>query len=122
MASIQLIKAAEAEAEAIRKAGEAEAAVIRAKGLAEAERMRKKAEAWKHYSDAAYLEMLINSLPEVRRGVLAVTAAPTRAKVLSPPRRSCGVRTAAYGRDRPPAAQHGQDRRGRQLGRGRHHR
>lgn len=65
-ASVQQIKAAEAEAEAIRKAGEAEAAVIRAKGLAEAERMQKKAEAWKHYSDAAYLEMLIASLPEVR--------------------------------------------------------
>ena len=63
--SLQAIKAAEADAEAIRKAGEAQAAVVRAMGLAEADRMRKKAEAWKNYSEAAYLEMLIKRLPEL---------------------------------------------------------
>jgi hypothetical protein len=63
---LQMVKAAEAEAEAIRKAGEAQAAVVRAKGLAEADRMAKKAEAWKNYTESAYLEMLINRLPEAR--------------------------------------------------------
>lgn len=62
---IQMIKAAEAEAEQIRKAGEAEAQVVQAKGTAEAERMALKADAWKQYTDGAYLEMIISRLPEL---------------------------------------------------------
>lgn len=61
----QQIKAAEAEAEAIRAKGQAEANVLKAKGQAEAEKMAKKAEAWKEYSQAAYLEMVIKKLPEI---------------------------------------------------------
>ena len=79
--SLQALKAAEAEAEAIRRNGEAQAAVVRAKGLAEAERMTKKAEAWKNYSEAAYLEMLINRLPEVRRLFCESCAVLTRCRV-----------------------------------------
>jgi flotillin len=61
----QAIKAAEAESESIRAKGLAEASVIQAKGEAEAERMAKMAEAWKEYSQGAYLEMVIKKLPEI---------------------------------------------------------
>lgn len=60
-----MIKAAEAEAEQIRKQGEANAQVVQAKGAAEAEQMALKAEAWKQYTEGAYLEMIISKLPEI---------------------------------------------------------
>lgn len=61
----RVILEAEAEAEAIRVRGEAEAFAIEAKAKAEAEQMAKKAEAWKEYSDAAMIEMLLEVLPKV---------------------------------------------------------
>ena len=57
------------EAEGIKAKGEAEAAAIQAKGIAEAEAMEKKAEAMKKYGQAAMLEMIIKTLPEMAKAV-----------------------------------------------------
>ena len=57
------------EADAIRARGEAEADAIRAQGLAEAEAMRTKADAWKEYGQAAVIDTLLESLPEVAAAV-----------------------------------------------------
>jgi flotillin len=59
----------EADAAAIRARGEAEADAIRAQGLAEALAMDKKAEAWKEYGQAAMIQQLFESLPEVASAV-----------------------------------------------------
>lgn len=50
--------------------GEAEAFAIEAKAKAEAEQMEKKAEAWKEYQDAAIVDMVLETLPKVRWGVV----------------------------------------------------
>ena len=60
---------AEAEAEAIRLRGDAEADAIRAKGLGEADAMNRKAEAWKEYGQAALIEKLLESMPEVAAAI-----------------------------------------------------
>ncbi len=57
------------EADAIRARGEAQADAIRAQGLAEADAMRTKAEAWKEYGQAAMIDTLLASLPEVAAAV-----------------------------------------------------
>lgn len=54
-----------AEAEGIAAVGEAEAKAIEAKGLAEAEAMEKKAEAYKKYTGAAMVEMIVNIMPQM---------------------------------------------------------
>src|SRR6266404_1257596 len=54
-----------AEAEANKARGLAEAAIIEAQGKATAEAMRVKAESFKHYNEAAVIEMIIRILPEV---------------------------------------------------------
>ncbi len=59
----------EGEAQAIRARGEAEADAIRARGLAEAEAMERKADAWKQYGQAAMIDTLLESLPEVAAAV-----------------------------------------------------
>ena len=61
----RLVLEAEAEAELIRLRGEAQAYAINEKAKAEAEQMRKKAEAWKHYKDAAIVDMVLETLPKV---------------------------------------------------------
>lgn len=66
------IKKANAEASATTLVGQAEADVIIAMGEADAAQMTSKAEAWKQYSRGAYLEMIINQLPEMA----AVVAEP----------------------------------------------
>ena len=65
----RVVAEANAEAEAIRLRGEAEAAAIRARGTAEAEAMHKKAEAWKEYGQAALVQQLMESLPEVASAI-----------------------------------------------------
>ena len=55
----------EADASAIVARGQAEAEAIRAQGLAEAEAMTKKADAWKEYGQAAMIQQLFESLPQV---------------------------------------------------------
>jgi flotillin len=57
------------DADAIRARGFAEAEVTRTQGLAEAEAMRQKAEAWRHYNEAAVTEMVVNILPKVAEAV-----------------------------------------------------
>lgn len=56
---------AEANAESVRLMGEAEAFAIQARAKAEAEKMAKKAAAFKEYSEAARVDMLMQSLPKV---------------------------------------------------------
>ncbi len=63
---------AEGRAEAIRQEGMAEAEVIRMKGEAEAAAMDVKAKAYRGYTEAALVDRLITSLPEV----VAAVAAP----------------------------------------------
>jgi flotillin len=58
-----------AEAEVLRAQGLAEAEVIKAKGEAEAEAMRVKAAAYHEYNQAAVMDKLLTSLPEVVRAL-----------------------------------------------------
>src|SRR5271163_4415440 len=60
---------AEGQASAIRAQGEAEAEIIFKKGDAEARAMNVKAEAYQEYNQAAVLDKLITSLPEVVRAL-----------------------------------------------------
>ncbi len=58
-----------AEAEVLKQKGLAEAEVIRRQGLAEAEATLKKADAWKEYTQAAVIQQLLDSLPEVASAI-----------------------------------------------------
>jgi len=59
----------EAEADATRARGIAEAEVIRAQGIAQAHAMQEKAEAWQQYNQAAIIQQLIDSLPQVAAAI-----------------------------------------------------
>ena len=59
----------DADASAIKARGEAEAEAIKAQGLAEALAMDKKADAWKQYGQAAMIQQLFESLPQVAEAV-----------------------------------------------------
>lgn len=59
----------EAEAQILRTKGEAEAQIIRAKGEAEAAAMDVRAQAYAGYNEAAVLDKLLTSLPEVVRAL-----------------------------------------------------
>lgn len=74
---------AEAAAGALRKQGAAEAEVIRQKGQAEAEAMNKKAEAYRGYTQAAVLDKLLASLPEIVRAVAEPLGKVDRITVVS---------------------------------------
>ena len=74
----QLVAEAEGESEAIRLRGQAEADAVRAQGLAEAEAMRRKADAWKEYGQAAIVDRLLESLPEVANAVASPLAQTDR--------------------------------------------
>ncbi len=65
----RLIAEAEGRANAIRVQGEAEADIIFKKGEAEAKAMNIKAEAYQEYNQAAVVDKLITSLPEVVRAM-----------------------------------------------------
>src|SRR5580692_10411311 len=65
----RLIKEAEGRASATRAQGEAEAEIIFKKGEAEAKAMNVKAEAFQEYNQAAVVDKLITSLPEVVRAL-----------------------------------------------------
>jgi flotillin len=73
----------EAEADAIKARGLAEAEVIRQKGLAEAEAMEKKASAWQNYNQAAVIQQLIDTLPEVATAIASPLAQTDRIVVIS---------------------------------------
>jgi len=59
------IAAAQAEAEQVRLRGEAEATVIHKQGQAEAAALEMRAEAYKHFNDAAVLATILRDLPKV---------------------------------------------------------
>ena len=79
----RVVAEAEAEAEAIRVKGQAEADAIRAKGLAEAEAMQRKADAWKEYGQAALIEQLFQTLPQVAEAVAQPLAKTERIVMIS---------------------------------------
>lgn len=54
-----------ASAEATKVQGEAQAEVIEKKGLAEAKAMEAKAAAWAQYTQGAYIDMILQQLPEI---------------------------------------------------------
>ena len=60
-----------AEADVIRERGRAEVDIIRERSLAEAEAMHKKADAFKHYGDAAITQMIVERLPEIASAISA---------------------------------------------------
>src|SRR6201985_45101 len=70
----RLTAEAEGRASAIRAQGEAEASVIFQKGEAEAKAMNVKAEAYQEWTQAAVVDRLISSMPEVARAM----SEPTR--------------------------------------------
>ena len=65
----RLITEAEGKASAIRAQGEAEAEIIFKKGEAEAKAMNVKAEAFQEYNQAAVIDKLFTSLPEIVRAL-----------------------------------------------------
>jgi flotillin len=65
----RLIAEAEGKASSIRAQGEAEAEIIFKKGEAEARAMNVKAEAYQEYNQAAVVDKLLTSLPEVVRAM-----------------------------------------------------
>jgi flotillin len=67
----KLISEAEGRASAIRAQGEAEAEIIFKKGEAEAKAMNVKAEAYLEYNQAAVVDKLISSMPEIVRALAA---------------------------------------------------
>jgi flotillin len=67
----KLISEAEGRASAIRAQGEAEAEITFKKGEAEAKAMNVKAEAYQEYNQAAVVDKLISSLPEIIRALAA---------------------------------------------------
>jgi flotillin len=73
----------QAEADATKAKGLAQADVIREQGLAEAQAMEKKAEAWQQYNQAAIIQQLIDSLPEVARAIAEPLAKTERIVVIS---------------------------------------
>lgn len=73
----------EGEAQSIRARGVAEADAIRAQGLAEADAMRTKAESWKQYGQAAMIDKLLTSLPEVAAAVSQPLAKTDRIVMIS---------------------------------------
>lgn len=60
---------AEGRAAAIRATGQAEADIIRQKGEAEADAMQKRADAFALYNQAAVLDKVLGSLPELAKGL-----------------------------------------------------
>ena len=79
----RLIMEAEGKAAAIRAQGEAEAEIIFKKGEAEARAMNVKAEAYQEFNQAAIIDKLITSMPEVVRALAAPLANVDRITVIS---------------------------------------
>jgi flotillin len=71
------------QAEATRLQGSAEAEIVRAKGQAEADAMHQKADAYQEYSQAAVLDKLIASMPEVVRALSQSLASVDKITVVS---------------------------------------
>jgi flotillin len=79
----RLVIEAEGHASATRAQGEAEAEIIFKKGEAEAKAMNVKAEAYQEYNQAAVIDKLITSLPEVVRALAAPLANVDKITIVS---------------------------------------
>src|SRR5271168_1583132 len=79
----RLMSEAEGRAASIRAQGEAEAEIIFKKGDAEARAMNVKAEAFQEYNQAAVVDKLITSLPEVVRALAAPLANVDKITIVS---------------------------------------
>src|SRR5271155_5293742 len=79
----KLVMEAEGHASAIRAQGEAEAEIIFKKGDAEARAMNVKAEAFQQYNQAAVVDKLISSLPEIVRALAAPLANVDKITIVS---------------------------------------
>jgi flotillin len=79
----RLTMEAEGRASAIKAQGEAEAAIIFQKGEAEAKAMNVKAQAYQEYNQAAVVDRLITSLPEVVRAMSEPLSKVDRITVVS---------------------------------------
>jgi flotillin len=79
----KLATEAAGQAEATRLQGTAEAEIVRAKGQAEADAMHQKADAYQEYSQAAVLDKLITSMPEVVRALSQSLASVDKITVVS---------------------------------------
>src|SRR5450755_3849858 len=79
----RLIAEAEGHASAIRAQGEAEAEIIFKKGEAEAKAMNVKAAAYQEYNQAAVIDKLITSLPEIVRARAAPLANVDKITIVS---------------------------------------
>jgi flotillin len=80
---MRLITEAEGHASAIRAQGEAEAEIIFKKGDAEARAMNVKAEAFQEYNQAAVIDKLFTSLPEIVRALAAPLANVDKITIVS---------------------------------------
>lgn len=67
--AFKMMTESKARAEASRMEGKAEAERVEAIGIAEAGTMTKKAEAYKSYTDAAMVQMVIEKMPELARAI-----------------------------------------------------
>merc|ERR1711892_1288198 len=74
---------AEADAESIRIRGEAKAFAIQERSSAEAEQMRKKALAWKQYQEAAMVDMVLKTLPQIAAEIAAPLARANKVTMVS---------------------------------------
>jgi flotillin len=79
----RLVMEADGHASAIRAQGEAEAEIIFKKGEAEAKAMNVKAEAYQEYNQAAVVDKLITSLPEIVRALAAPLANVDKITIVS---------------------------------------
>ncbi len=79
----RLVVEAEGKAAAIRAQGEAEAEIIFKKGEAEAKAMNIKAEAYQEFNQAAIVDKLIGSMPEVVKALAAPLANVDKITVIS---------------------------------------
>src|SRR5579872_2522862 len=79
----RLIAEAEGRASSIRAQGEAEAEIIFKKGESEAKAMNVKAEAYQEYNQAAVIDKLFTSLPEIVRALAAPLANVDKITVVS---------------------------------------
>jgi flotillin len=79
----RLIAEAEGHASSIRAQGEAEAEIIFKKGEAEAKAMNVKAEAFQEYNQAAVIDKLFASMPEIVRALAAPLANVDKITVVS---------------------------------------
>ncbi|HKW18764.1 MAG TPA: SPFH domain-containing protein [Terriglobales bacterium] len=79
----RLMAEAEGRASSIRQQGEAEAEIIFKKGEAEAKAMNVKAEAYQEYNQAAVVDKLLTSLPEVVKAMSAPLANVDKITVVS---------------------------------------